>query len=1261
MKPVSLAFRFPSLYRMIVGCCLVGGWPFSPLGAQCACEDQINVSVDQNCMATLSANVLLEDPAACAGSLSARVVQSNGALVVESGFPLMLPAGLEGDTLLFTVLVDGTPTCGGLLLMRDDLPPTILAPTDTLFCHAPTDTGQVASVLITDNCDPLPLVSFSDQEIGPECDSLPDFLGKILRTYVAQDASGNVAVATQTLVLLPVPLDSVLFPPDTALDCGVTGLGPDTTGFPSLEGSPLLPGSGFCRLDVLMEDDTFDLLCPLAVQRIRRTWTLTDLCSGEQRSAVQTIDRIDTLPPEFTCPNLPLFGTDPGLCSGTVVIMEPTALDNCSSVSFSLNTSYGQTQFGAFSGVEVGVHSVEITATDACGNIARCTLSLEVFDSEVPTATCDEITSVSLSTDGKAMVPASIFDDGSTDNCSALEFLASRDGAPFAPLVTFDCADVGQLIPVTVRVRELNDTTSFNDCMVLVEVEDKLAPQILCPPDVTVDCHEDLSDLNAFGAPLIFDNCSATLIQDTLFEVGVCGTGTVQRIFVVEDPSGNGNSCIQTIHVENQQPFDGSTIQWPEDFTTFECIPPDQLDPEDLPADSVNFSAPVVPPTECALIAQSYEDQLFDIEPPACYKIVRRWTLIDWCQFDVHNPGVGTFTHTQLITVMDTLPPEVVFCPTDTVFGVDSLCQFGMVTLPPVEALDCSPGVEITNDSPFAFDDGADASGWYPPGEHLVRFTVQDGCGNRRFCTVRIEVVDDKPPTPVCKNGLVLEIQDMGSGPMAALPAVLLDDKSFDNCSQNLHFTIRMQGDTLPPVDTLFFDCTALRFQTVELWVTDEAGNSDFCIVTVDVQDNMGLCSGGQVVSLSGTVFMENQQPVSGVALTLEGLHTRQVQTDAEGRFRFEDAPAWQSQTLTPTRTGDWLNGVTTFDIVLLMRHILGVQPLDSPYKIIAADINASGKITTADVVALKRVILQMEESFPDNQSWRFVDADYLFVDPQNPLEEAFPEWRDLPPSESDLEQLDFIAVKVGDLNHSARTDALQTLEGREEEAVHFTVREVWFSPGQTLEVPVFLGQALRLTGLQGAFRWDDRLLDLVSILPGQLSKVHFGGTEPALLPFCWFTSEGAALRPEPALFTLRFRTRGAGALSQAFGLAPEQTFRAEAYVQDEPGPGIPHPLTLHFQTNPTAAMNAPFELLQNRPNPFKKATTIRFRLPEDSSAALSVFDFQGRLLKRIEGTFRQGLNEIRLDRTELQGSGVLYYQLETPTARATRKMILLH
>jgi hypothetical protein len=92
--------------------------------------------------------------------------------------------------------------------------------------------------------------------------------------------------------------------------------------------------------------------------------------------------------------------------------------------------------------------------------------------------------------------------------------------------------------------------------------------------------------------------------------------------------------------------------------------------------------------------------------------------------------------------------------------------------------------------------------------------------------------------------------------------------------------------------------------------------------------------------------------------------------------------PFGSDYTVTPTMELDPLNGVNTYDLILISRHILGLEPLNTAYKLIAADANKSGTVTTFDVVELRKLILGTYTELPNNSSWRFVDKTQVFVSP---------------------------------------------------------------------------------------------------------------------------------------------------------------------------------------------------------------------------------------------------------------------------------------
>ncbi|MBK6903233.1 MAG: T9SS type A sorting domain-containing protein [Saprospirales bacterium] len=67
----------------------------------------------------------------------------------------------------------------------------------------------------------------------------------------------------------------------------------------------------------------------------------------------------------------------------------------------------------------------------------------------------------------------------------------------------------------------------------------------------------------------------------------------------------------------------------------------------------------------------------------------------------------------------------------------------------------------------------------------------------------------------------------------------------------------------------------------------------------------------------------------------------------------------------------------------------------------------------------------------------------------------------------------------------------------------------------------------------------------------------------------------------------------------------------------------------------------------------------VGFTLPASSTAKLTVMDISGKVLQMVEGDYSKGYNEVRL--SNIPATGVLYYQLDTPTHSATRKMVILN
>ncbi|MDX1410043.1 MAG: hypothetical protein R3330_17960, partial [Saprospiraceae bacterium] len=309
--------------------------------------------------------------------------------------------------------------------------------------------------------------------------------------------------------------------------------------------------------------------------------------------------------------------------------------------------------------------------------------------------------------------------------------------------------------------------------------------------------------------------------------------------------------------------------------------------------------------------------------------------------------------------------------------------------------------------------------------EHTVILTALDGCGNFAKCELTVELVDCKPPTPVCYDGIITVVMP-SSGCVTVWAADLLQ-KADDNCSASwpgsgTGIEVSFSEDTDDKSREYCCDTIPNGIQEtfdVEVWVTDEAGNQDYCTTRIIIQDTEvegeGACpDAANLAALTGEVITEFTEAVEHVEVELTN-RGEVFTTGRDGYYGFSNLITGESYTISPALDRDPLNGVSTFDLVLMHKHILGIDRLDSPYKIIAADINNSGSVSALDIVEARKLILGLYETFPDNESWRFVPADYNFSNPDQPF--GFPEQLELDLT-GDV-QADFVGVKVGDVNES--------------------------------------------------------------------------------------------------------------------------------------------------------------------------------------------------------------------------------------------------
>ncbi|HNM25980.1 MAG TPA: hypothetical protein PKL15_11140, partial [Saprospiraceae bacterium] len=250
--------------------------------------------------------------------------------------------------------------------------------------------------------------------------------------------------------------------------------------------------------------------------------------------------------------------------------------------------------------------------------------------------------------------------------------------------------------------------------------------------------------------------------------------------------------------------------------------------------------------------------------------------------------------------------------------------------------------------------------------------------------------------------------------------------------------------------------------------------------------DSFLLLQTPPVVSISGHIRTDADNNVAQVQVAT-------TTTGNDGNFAIPNVNDCQTFTVKPYRNDNLLNGVSTFDLALISKHILGIDILPTPYRIVAADVNKSNSVTTFDIVKLRKLILGVDSVLLENTSWRFIPADFNFPDPQNPFTVApFPDSVDIVLQGNPAGGINFIGIKVGDVNGSATASLQQSVvDDRSDWAL--TAQDQQFGAGERVTAD-FSGEWLNAAGLQFTLHFDPAILvfEKIELLHPGISEDNF-------------------------------------------------------------------------------------------------------------------------------------------------------------------------
>ncbi|MBL7809182.1 MAG: hypothetical protein JNN28_15280, partial [Saprospiraceae bacterium] len=297
--------------------------------------------------------------------------------------------------------------------------------------------------------------------------------------------------------------------------------------------------------------------------------------------------------------------------------------------------------------------------------------------------------------------------------------------------------------------------------------------------------------------------------------------------------------------------------------------------------------------------------------------------------------------------------------------------------------------IDLNNDNVVDIQSSADTvNAMFQQGTHKIIWRATDNCGNLIQCTYLFQVKDCQPPNLLCINGLTqsLDQPDCSIGFIASQFILTLNDNCTPTNQIELGIRKAGEGTGFPDQDSIHFDQCEKGFNNIEVWVRDGNGLSNVCSNYVLIQDSNEdcICNNDADVLWSGCARTTANTTLSSFKLLtkLETLpnapnplvkNYSQTIEDSCYTLHLNAIPFGNDYkaVIRGERKLGPLVGVTTYDLVLMSKHILALEPFTSLYQSVAADVNRSKSVTTFDIVETRKLILGIYDTFPNAPAWR--------------------------------------------------------------------------------------------------------------------------------------------------------------------------------------------------------------------------------------------------------------------------------------------------
>lgn len=330
----------------------------------------------------------------------------------------------------------------------DVVPPLALCQSNVVLSLPSTGNIVVTPAMLnnssSDNCGIANMLVNGQSSLTLDCSNL----GNNSLTLSVIDLSGNSSSCSA-----PVYLADNIAP---AQVCHTPTVYLNASGLVTVSPQQLATATDACTLVNWQVDGQNQLLMNCADIGTHLVLVSVEDIFGNYTSCTAALTVLDSTAPAPLCNNLvvPLAANNT-IAIDAVDVYGAGSTDNCFVDSIWVSQPLFDCQ-------NVGNNLVQLYARDASGNIGSCTAIIEILDTVLPVAICQNV-SLYLDANGSATLQASQIDNGSSDNCSIVNVMADNQSS-----LLFSCVDLGVHPTIlTVWDNQGNAATCSSDVTVL--------------------------------------------------------------------------------------------------------------------------------------------------------------------------------------------------------------------------------------------------------------------------------------------------------------------------------------------------------------------------------------------------------------------------------------------------------------------------------------------------------------------------------------------------------------------------------------------------------------------------------------------------------------------------------------------------------------------------------------------------------------------------------------------------------------------------